>query len=129
MSTQPRSTKTVQGIGRVAKVAVAVALLAVGAWALGPAAVRMGRWTVSKVFTPTEQSQTPAPMDDPTPDEIEVEPAATWRPLDPPAYSGGDWPGWRGTDGDNCSLDARCPTVWSESQNVKWRAEVPGKGY
>ena len=25
--------------------------------------------------------------------------------------------------------EADCPTVWSEGENVKWRAEVPGRGY
>jgi outer membrane protein assembly factor BamB len=89
----------------------------------------MGRWTVSKIVTGMEESPTPGPMDDPKRDGVAVEPAATWSLVDPPSYSGNDWPGWRGTDGDNCSPDAHCPTVWSESQNIKWRTEVPGRGY
>jgi outer membrane protein assembly factor BamB len=129
MSPQPKSNKAASGIGRGAKAALAVTLLAAGAWAFGPAAVRTGRWAVSKIVAPAEESPTSDTSDSAKGDAVEVAPAATWSLLDPPSYSADDWPGWRGTDADNCSPDSDCPTVWSEGENVKWRAEVPGRGY
>jgi outer membrane protein assembly factor BamB len=40
-----------------------------------------------------------------------------------------DWPGWRGPRGDGTSPETGIPTVWSKSQNVLWKADVPGRGY
>ena len=127
MNTRPQSNKYTPGVGLVAKVAVAVTLLAVGAWALRPAAVRTGRSAVAKIVAWTNKSETPGAGD--TSEGQGVEPAVTRSLLDPPTYSGDDWPGWRGTGGNNCSPDARCPTVWSETKNIKWRTEIPGKGH
>ncbi len=115
MNMQPSAAKTAPNIGLIAKIAVAVALLAIGAWAFGPAAVRTARWTVTKIGVRIKRSITPGPMDYPVRDVVESEPATPLSLLDPPSYSGADWPGWRGTDGNNSSLDARCPTVWSEA--------------
>jgi hypothetical protein len=129
MSTQPRSSKSGLGIGRAAKIVAAILLLAVGAWALGPAAVRTARSTMARIAAPAEENAAPGPIDSPRPTPAEVEPARTWSLLDPPSYRSGDWPGWRGVDGDNCAPAADCPTVWSEEKNIRWRAEVPGRGY
>ena len=40
-----------------------------------------------------------------------------------------DWPQWRGPRGDGTSLEPAAPTRWSTSENVKWKVEIPGKGY
>ena len=40
-----------------------------------------------------------------------------------------DWPAWRGPSGDGHSPDQTLPTSWDQSVNVKWRAEVPGRGH
>src|SRR5262245_21600403 len=41
-----------------------------------------------------------------------------------------DWAQWRGPGGNNiAALGQDVPTVWSESQNVLWKADVPGKGH
>ena len=39
-----------------------------------------------------------------------------------------DWKQWRGPGGDG-HTDAKLPTQWSESENVKWRTPIPGKGW
>lgn len=39
-----------------------------------------------------------------------------------------DWKQWRGPTGQGHTT-ANPPTTWSESENVKWRASVPGKGW
>lgn len=41
-----------------------------------------------------------------------------------------DWPQWRGPTGDGIAAPGQNPpTQWSESQNVLWKAPVPGKGH
>lgn len=40
----------------------------------------------------------------------------------------GDWPGFRGADGSGVSNDKDTPVVWSDTQNLKWRVELPGPG-
>ena len=40
----------------------------------------------------------------------------------------GNWGHWRGDKGNGVSLDANPPTTWSETQNVKWKVPVPGRG-
>ena len=40
-----------------------------------------------------------------------------------------DWPRFRGPDGSGiAAADARPATTWSDSQNVKWKAALPGPG-
>jgi outer membrane protein assembly factor BamB len=42
----------------------------------------------------------------------------------------GDWPWWRGPNSDGKSRDDQSPpTEWSESKNIIWHAEVPGRGH
>jgi len=43
--------------------------------------------------------------------------------------SGADWPQWRGPNGQGISPEADFPTVWSETQNVAWKSEIPGRGH
>lgn len=40
-----------------------------------------------------------------------------------------EWPGFRGTTGDGHVADSAVPLQWSESENVKWTADVPGRGH
>ena len=39
-----------------------------------------------------------------------------------------DWKQWRGPAGQG-HANAKLPTEWSETKNVKWRTPVPGKGW
>src|SRR4051812_35104032 len=41
-----------------------------------------------------------------------------------------DWPWWRGPNRDG-SADAKTPppTEWSDTQNIAWKAKVPGRGH
>jgi outer membrane protein assembly factor BamB len=41
---------------------------------------------------------------------------------------GGDWPRWRGPDGNGISHETGLPVTWSTTQNVRWRVELPGEG-
>ncbi len=44
--------------------------------------------------------------------------------------SDGDWRLWRGPSGNGIAADGQDPPVtWSESQNVVWKAAVPGRGH
>jgi len=38
------------------------------------------------------------------------------------------WPQWRGPRMDGVAPDANPPVVWSEERNVRWKAELPGRG-
>lgn len=40
-----------------------------------------------------------------------------------------DWPQWRGPNGQGVAENARIAAEWSESENVTWRTEVPGRGW
>jgi outer membrane protein assembly factor BamB len=40
-----------------------------------------------------------------------------------------DWPGWRGPRGDGTSFEKASPLTWSESQKVRWKTTIPGKGH
>ena len=40
----------------------------------------------------------------------------------------GDWPGWRGPLGTGAAPDAEPPLTWSESENIAWKAPLPGHG-
>lgn len=40
-----------------------------------------------------------------------------------------DWPGWRGPSSDGAVLEQALPTTWSETENVVWKATVPGRGH
>lgn len=38
------------------------------------------------------------------------------------------WPTWRGPQATGVSATATPPTEWSESKNVRWKVELPGRG-
>ena len=39
-----------------------------------------------------------------------------------------DWPCWRGPTHDGISTDKDVPTTWSATENVRWKAAIPGAG-
>jgi outer membrane protein assembly factor BamB len=39
----------------------------------------------------------------------------------------GDWPGWRGPHGSGLAPGSP-PVAWSETENVRWKVALPGKG-
>jgi outer membrane protein assembly factor BamB len=41
----------------------------------------------------------------------------------------GGWPGFRGPAANGLSPDTRAPLTWSATENVKWAAEIPGRGW
>lgn len=41
---------------------------------------------------------------------------------------GADWRQFRGTDGTAVVAEANLPTTWTETENVAWKADLPGKG-
>ena len=38
------------------------------------------------------------------------------------------WPSWRGPSNAGVSTTAQPPTEWSETKNLRWKIEVPGRG-
>jgi outer membrane protein assembly factor BamB len=48
--------------------------------------------------------------------------------LFPAAQSAGNWPMWRGPLATGVAPKADPPVQWSETQNVKWKVEIPGRG-
>ena len=40
----------------------------------------------------------------------------------------GDWSRFRGDNGTGVSNEAGVPVTWSDSENVKWKTELPGRG-
>ncbi|GAB5405515.1 MAG: PQQ-like beta-propeller repeat protein [Aureliella sp.] len=40
-----------------------------------------------------------------------------------------EWPVFRGPDGNGVLAEQTVPTTWSESENVRWVADVPGRGH
>jgi outer membrane protein assembly factor BamB len=39
----------------------------------------------------------------------------------------GDWPQFRGPNGTGVAADTELPATWSPKENVRWKAEVPGR--
>jgi outer membrane protein assembly factor BamB len=46
-----------------------------------------------------------------------------------PARADENWPQFRGPGGDGISQASGLPTVWSETQNIKWKTPIHGKGW
>src|SRR5919202_5348422 len=40
-----------------------------------------------------------------------------------------DWPGFRGPTGQGISSEKGLPTRWSATENVAWKAAIPGEGW
>jgi outer membrane protein assembly factor BamB len=45
------------------------------------------------------------------------------------AVSAADWTGFRGPNSSGVSSSKGVPTTWDDSKNLKWKLELPGKGY
>lgn len=39
------------------------------------------------------------------------------------------WPAWRGPTGTGVAASGSPPIVWSETENIKWKTEIPGLGH
>jgi outer membrane protein assembly factor BamB len=46
----------------------------------------------------------------------------------PTAAPAGEWPGWRGPEGNGVSLERGLPTHWSATDNVRWKVALDGAG-
>ena len=44
------------------------------------------------------------------------------------AVQAGDWPRFRGPNGDGISTEGPIPAKWDLATNLKWKADLPGKG-
>src|SRR4051794_33890123 len=40
-----------------------------------------------------------------------------------------NWPCWRGPRGDGTSLETNVPLYWNSTNNVRWKAALPGSGH
>ena len=40
-----------------------------------------------------------------------------------------DWPRFRGPTGDGISSDVKVPLKWGDTNNLKWKLKLPGKGF
>ncbi len=45
------------------------------------------------------------------------------------AFGGDSWPGFRGPTADGRSDAKNVPTTWSETENIRWKTEIHGKGW
>lgn len=45
------------------------------------------------------------------------------------AARAGDWPQFRGPDGQGHAATSGVPLTWSETENVAWKVEIPGRGW
>lgn len=43
-------------------------------------------------------------------------------------FAGADWAQFRGPDGTSVASSVTLPTTWTDTQNVAWKAELPGRG-
>jgi hypothetical protein len=39
-----------------------------------------------------------------------------------------DWPQFRGPEGTGVSAEVNLPLHWSRAENVRWKADLPGRG-
>jgi outer membrane protein assembly factor BamB len=46
----------------------------------------------------------------------------------PPLVMAADWTQFRGPGGQGISLEKGLPTIWGEKENVRWKADLPGRG-
>jgi outer membrane protein assembly factor BamB len=53
---------------------------------------------------------------------------AGWAGKTALSTSSGGWPMWRGPLGTGVAPNADPPLDWSETRNVKWKIEIPGRG-
>ncbi len=46
-----------------------------------------------------------------------------------PSVGAAEWPQFRGPDGQGHSAATKLPLTWSETENIKWKTEIPGEGH
>jgi len=46
----------------------------------------------------------------------------------PLSFAAADWPQFRGPSGDGLAAEAAPPLRWSESENIRWKVALPGRG-
>lgn len=46
-----------------------------------------------------------------------------------PTVHADNWPAWRGPRNDGTSTEPAIPLRWSETENVRWKVEIPGVGH
>jgi hypothetical protein len=61
--------------------------------------------------------------------EVRLPPDGGHEVLPPAVPQKDDWPWWRGPTHDGKSDATGVPFTWSESQNILWKAPVPGRGH
>ena len=42
---------------------------------------------------------------------------------------GGNWPQWRGPEGQGVSTETGLPSEWSATKNIKWKTPITGRGH
>ena len=47
----------------------------------------------------------------------------------PPEFRDQQWPQWRGPLASGTAPNARPPVTWSETENVRWKVDLPGQGH
>src|SRR3954471_426178 len=52
---------------------------------------------------------------------------AVWATL-ASVVAAADWPAWRGPAGNGITQETNLPETWSQTENVTWRAPLPGPG-
>jgi len=45
------------------------------------------------------------------------------------SYARGNWPQWRGPDGQGISAETGLPVEWSQTKNIKWKTAIEGLGH
>lgn len=81
------------------------------------------RWLLPSLFFCLAGCNRPTPVDEITTPASELAPAA------PISVSEADWPWWRGFERNGHAPPQSSPPVsWSDSENVVWRVEIPGRG-
>lgn len=65
----------------------------------------------------------------PAKDVVEVTASSDVPEALPIAFTGTDWPWWRGPDHNNVARCDNTVTSWSDSENVLWKTRVPGRGH
>jgi outer membrane protein assembly factor BamB len=54
--------------------------------------------------------------------------ALVWL-LWPAGLGAEEWPGWRGPRGDGTSTETGLPLTWGDTEHVRWKTPIPGKGH
>lgn len=45
------------------------------------------------------------------------------------AFANGNWPQFRGPNGDGIAAESKIPTTWNKSENIAWKTEIHGLGW